>query len=341
MKKLTIPRLVSGGVITNYFCTSKCRHCLYNSGPEREKAYLEPTMAGEIFDRIRQMGCTSVHIGGGEPMLRTGKLAGVIETAREKRIGIAYVETNASWFKGMAPAVETLSAMRERGLTALLVSISPFHNEFIPFSRVKGVMRACRETGIRVFPWIEEFIHDLSALDTSRPHPIEEHIEKFGGHYPRRILKRYWLHPGGRALDFIRPLMPTRTLPQILEENAGNCSAELSDTTHFHIDLFGNYIPGLCSGLAAAMEVLGSPLPPERYPLMTALADSGIRGLYSLAREVAGFEPSQPEYLNKCDLCTDIRSFLVGGGLNDSEELRPEAFYFGWESHRVPRGCAG
>jgi len=35
--KLKIGRLASGGIITNYFCTSTCRHCLYNCSPRWEK----------------------------------------------------------------------------------------------------------------------------------------------------------------------------------------------------------------------------------------------------------------------------------------------------------------
>ena len=44
--------------------------------------------------------------------------------------------------------VAMLQDLRESGLSALLVSISPFHNEHIPLDKVTGVMRACEETGV-------------------------------------------------------------------------------------------------------------------------------------------------------------------------------------------------
>ena len=55
---------------------------------------------------------------------------------------------------------------------------------------------------------------------------------------------------GGRALKTLRPYLAKKSAEQILNDNAGNCAAELADTGHFHLDLFGDYIPGLCSGLA-------------------------------------------------------------------------------------------
>ena len=41
------------------------------------------------------MGCPSVHIGGGEPLLRPDKLQAVLEAASDCGVGIDYVETNS------------------------------------------------------------------------------------------------------------------------------------------------------------------------------------------------------------------------------------------------------
>lgn len=50
---MLINRLRSGGLITNYHCTSRCAHCLYNCGPNREKAYMSPEKAGENLSIIK------------------------------------------------------------------------------------------------------------------------------------------------------------------------------------------------------------------------------------------------------------------------------------------------
>ena len=150
-----INRLLSGGLIANYHCTSRCRHCLYNCGPHRSKEYITADWAEKSFRAMKSLGCESVHIGGGEPMLQPNALGVVLEAASRTGMGIDYVETNSSWYRDPTSAAETLARLKALGLRTLLISISPFHNEHIPFAKVAGVMRACRHAGIRVFPWHE------------------------------------------------------------------------------------------------------------------------------------------------------------------------------------------
>jgi len=327
MNDFTIKCLVSGGIITNYFCTSKCRHCLYNCSPGREKKYMEPAVAEELLHMIRTLGCRSVHVGGGEPLLRPEKLEAILEVARRVGISIQYVETNSSWFQDQESAQELCLKLRRKGLWTLLVSISPFHNEYIPYSKVQGVIRACIRTDMNVFPWINGFVRDLTAFDTSRPHSLEAMAEKFGQGYLLQVLQKYWVHMGGRALNTYRPVLSLRSPQEIIENSPGGCRRELSDTSHFHVDLFGNYIPGLCSGLSIAAKDLGRPLSPERYPILTILVHSGIKGIFELAQNEFAYTPALAGYINKCDLCTEIRTVFVNHGFGGLSELNPKEFY--------------
>ena len=137
-KGFVINRLQSGGVITNYFCTSSCGHCLYFCSPRWNKDYIEKGILKEIVEKIRGLGCSSIHIGGGEPFLNLSGLKMVVETCSSANVRIEYVETNSSWYKDMESACKILSSLKKRGLSVLLVSMSPFHNEHIPFFKVKG-----------------------------------------------------------------------------------------------------------------------------------------------------------------------------------------------------------
>lgn len=322
-----IKHLASGGMITNYFCTSKCRHCLYNCGPHREKNYIDRRTAEANLKTIRSLGCSSIHIGGGEPMLRPNALGEVLACAALTGISIAYVETNSSWYTDAESAAKILTMLRMKGLSSLLVSISPLHNEFIPFAKVAGVIAACRDVGINVFPWVNDFVKDLIRFDIQRTHAIETLEKTFGGDYLKNVLKRYWVHMGGRALETFRPLVKRRSLQRILHENPGGCARELLDTSHFHIDLFGNYIPGLCSGLAMATQDLGKPISEQQYPVLTTLFAQGVNGIYKLASHAYNFVPSRSEYINKCDLCTEIRMVMIKNQPEKWPELRPVKFY--------------
>ena len=105
-----------------------------------------------------------------------------------------------------------------------------------------------------------------------------------------------------------------------------NCSPQW-EKRYIDIDLFGKYIPGLCSGLSVSIEDLGKPLSDQTYPIITSLYRHGIRGLIKIADDSGGFSPQKDLYLNKCDLCTEVRSFLVQNNYNGSEELNPAEFY--------------
>ncbi len=327
MKEFAIRRLMSGGIITNYFCTSTCKHCLYNCSPQWEKRYISPQTAQKNLQTVLSLGCRSVHIGGGEPLLRPDGLAAVLKIADDLGLSVEYVETNSSWFKDIQSAKALLTRLRNQGLHTLLVSISPFHNEHIPFFKVNGVIEAARRAGVGIFPWVTDFISDLSQFDPRKTHSLAEFNDVFGQDYLLQVLQRYWIHMGGRSLETFRPLLGKKSFQQILGGNPGGCSVELSDTSHFHIDLFGNYIPGLCSGLSISIEDLGKPLSDETYPILTTLYHHGIRGLVKMAKDLVGFSPQKDLYINKCDLCTEVRTFLVQNDYSRSRELSPAEFY--------------
>ncbi len=329
MTILKIKSLVSGGVIVNYHCVSRCGHCLYNCGPHRGKNYLLAERAERIFQHVAALGCRSVHIGGGEPLLDPEGLAAVVNAARRTGMGIDYVETNSAWYTDKARAVEMLTDLRSVGLETLLVSISPFHNAQIPFARVRGVIDACREAGIQVFPWVNAFVRDLDRLGANETHAMSEFEAAFGPGYLARIPDRYWIHLGGRALETFRAVFPGHPVEHVLKNSPLSCARALGDTTHFHIDLEGRYIPGLCAGLALAMEDLDGSLPAAKYPLLERLMSTGIRGFFELAGQDFGYRPQRESYLNHCDLCTDIRQHLIR--LDDAvfPELAPAGFYSG------------
>ncbi|SMC22479.1 hypothetical protein SAMN02746041_01490 [Desulfacinum hydrothermale DSM 13146] len=325
---LTIGKLRSGGIITNYHCSSRCRHCLYCCSPSWPKDTMDRETARRAMETILRLGCASVHVGGGEPFLAPQKLLTVLRTAREVGMGVEYVETNASWFVCDQKGTEILHACAKAGLRTLLISISPFHAEFIPFCRVQNLMEACRKAGLHVFPWVDGFRPDLEQLDPHTTHDLQELVDLFGPDYLRRIPRRYWIHYGGRAALFFGRVFGRQSAQAVLDANDRPCS-ELADTNHFHVDLYGRYIPGLCSGLAVHMADLGRALSEDTYPLLCLLFRKGIRGLFQFAWETHGYRPSR-DYLNKCDLCLDIRRHLTLEAGTHYAELHPRTFYEQW-----------
>jgi hypothetical protein len=272
---------------------------------------------------VKDLGCHSLHIGGGEPFLDVEGLGKVLETAQAMRVCVEYVETNSSWYQDEAAACRTLNKLRKLGLTTLLVSMSPFHNEYIPFNKVKGVIAAARLAGISIFPWIREFYPEIDSFDDKVPHRLSEYQSMFGEDYVKTIPSRYWVHFGGRALTTFSSVFEPRELSSLL---TGTGCQELTDVSHFHFDLFGNYIPGLCSGLSIRMEDLGRPFSLEDYPILTTLFRSGIKGFLDFAVTQHSFKPSG-HYFSKCHLCFEIKRHLVLDRGYESIELQPKGHY--------------
>jgi hypothetical protein len=79
--------------------------------------------------------------------------------------------------------------------------------------------------------------------------------------------------------------------------------------------------------LSISIEDLGKPLSDETYPILTTLCRHGIRRLVKMAAEAFGYIPQKDLYINKCDLCTDVRTFLVQNDYSGSKELKPKEFY--------------
>jgi hypothetical protein len=68
----------------------------------------------------------------------------------------------------------------------------------------------------------------------------------------------------------------------ILSRGQRGCR-ELQDVTHFHLELFGKYISGLCSGLPIRRDDLGTAITAEKYPLLARLYETGLHGLFEVA----------------------------------------------------------
>lgn len=325
--ELNITRLVSGGIITNYSCSSKCAHCLYNCSPRRNKTYMDKGLAVKVFKSIRLLGCRSVHVGGGEPLLMPDGLFPVLDQAKAAGVGIDYVETNASWFSSAERARNILNELKERGVHTLLISISPFHNAHIPFEKVRRLIKSCQENEMNVFPWITDFINDITSMDESSKHSLEEYETLFGKDYLKSVSNRYWIHLGGRAISTFHRRLASKSVEEVLSDSSSNCSRELSDTSHFHIDLEGNYVTGLCVGLSIDYRDLGEPIDREKYQLLDLLFKGGIQRLFQYASDTFQFASQKQVYINKCDLCNEIRGFLISQKEIHFPELKPREYY--------------
>lgn len=326
---MTIPPLISGGIMLSYRCTNACRHCLYRCSPQQPDEWISLEMLEKVFKALsNEPRLHSLHIAGGEPTIRMDLVVDVIQMARKMAMPVIYVETNASWCRNPEKTREQMTRMRDAGLPAILVSVSMFHNEFVPFSSTRNCVETAREVfGARnVILYLPHMYDLLAGMPEEGTHTLEEFAEWARlDRNPEMIPRLYQVIPAGRAVEALRGCYT----PCSAEKFRGQaCRSQLLSTTHFHIDHNGDLFTGLCAGIVAGtVEDLHPRISAGTDPVFWRLCEEGPFGLMEMAMKEYGFRPRGNGYVSTCDLCFDVRRHLQAKG--EFRELRPAAFYQG------------
>ena len=324
---LTIPPLISGGIMLSYRCTSACRHCMYRCSPYKPDEWMTIEMAEQIFSSLKnEKYLESIHIGGGEPTMKWPFLLDFIRLAVKMNIRIEYMETNASWCKKREDTKKKMNELKEAGLKSLLVSVSMFHNEFVTFTCTRNCVEVARDVfgDENVITYLPHMYHMLAEMPDEGKHSVEDFCRQHGVKSDSTaMIKLYDIVPSGRAVTALRTCYQAKGSTTY---NGQNCSKELLSTTHFHIDHLGNLFTGCCAGIIPATQPNLHPLiTRETHPIFSILCSDGPFGLMETIGKEHKFNPKTKGYVSKCDLCLHIREHLAATG--KFSELRPAYFY--------------
>lgn len=323
----SIPPLVSGGLMLSYHCTNACRHCLYRCSPAQPDEWMTPDTARRIADALaREPDLHSLHLAGGEPTLRQDLLLDLIRLLTSRKLPLAYVETNASWCRDAETTLDGMTRMKDAGLRALLISVSMFHNEFVPFRFTRHAVETSRKVFGRggTLVYLPHVYDILARMPDDGTHTLNEFC-RFVGIEPDspRLTDLYDVIPGGRAPQALRKCYPSRPARMFSREA---CASNLFSTSHFHIDHHANIFTGCCAGIVpATADNFHPPISAKTHPAFSRLCEKGPFGLMELAVEEHDFKPRPDGYVSKCDLCFDVRRTLQASG--QFPELRPAAYY--------------
>jgi hypothetical protein len=287
---------------------------------------MSPDTAQRVFEALsKEHSLCSLHLAGGEATLEMDLLLRIIRQARKKGLPVDYLETNASWCADKAKTRERMLQLKEAGLSAILVSVSMFHNEFVPFRRTRTCVETAREVfGSHVILYFQHMYDMLSQMPDDGTHSLEEFCEwaKIPANSDM-VPGSYQVIPGGRAVTALRSCYTPHPAENFRQKT---CRSELLSTMHFHIDHNGDLFTGLCAGIAAAnVENLHPDITGDTHPVFCRLCEHGPYGLMEMAAEHHAFEPRGDGYVSKCDLCLDVRACLHETG--EYPELRPAGFY--------------
>jgi hypothetical protein len=317
------------GIILSYRCQCACKHCLYNCGPlwsdwMSREALREALLATRTWSHPLQ-----VHFTGGEPFLNFPLLLDGVLMA--SHLGVpCYVETNAGWCLRGQDVAQKLTALRDAGLGAVLISCSPFHAESIPLARtLLAIEKAAEVFGHqRVMTYMSHCVDQIRQFSVHETVPLGRYTERLGLPAARRLLwDGYSIIPAGRSGYHLGHLTAKRPASAFREQN---CRLEILHAHHSHFDLYGNYISWFCGGLSVGPwrelpRVLTDYEAGNFPPIIDTLIASGPYGLLQRASKLEGYQELPDGYAGKCHLCVDVRRHLADS--RDIPELQPRQFY--------------
>jgi len=307
--------------MVNYQCNAACRHCLYSCSPTRGQGYVGEQTAEEICRLLRRGGCSSVHIGGGEPFLDFEGLIVVVRKLKRAGIKLEYIETNAYWAADAADhnkAKENLKRLLNEGADCLCISIDPFHAEYVPYGAPLALADLCERTGMNYFLWKREFLNLLSRLESQKSHSRAEMEKLLSRQYISNTARLYGIGYGGRAVNIEKEFGNCYPIESLSSESSP-CRNLLS-TGHFHVDMESYFIPPRCTGIRIPLVEAVDGIPEGKYPAFRALYSGGVSALLRLALQ-HGFSPDKEGYPSGCNLCFHLRHFLAESSGNAFPEL--------------------
>ena len=271
-----------------------------------------------------------LHLAGGEPFLNFALTLRAVELSIEYNVPFQYIETNAYWCENDELTIYQLTQLRDSGLPSILISVSPFHNEFIPFERVNRAVSIAQQIygPYNVLIYTSYFYEQLKDYNPNDKIPFNRYLNTIGyENAAQSFVEHYGLIPCGRAaskLNFLYQRQPAEAFSN------NNCLAEFTNPEHIHIDPYGNYIASFCAGIslgdARKLGAIFEGIDIQERPILEILSASGVEGLLKLAQDQFNFHVSPEGYISKCHLCQDIRSHIVQ--ITDQfEELNPVEFY--------------
>ncbi len=330
-----------------YRCSARCAFCYVHGGPDAGGGEMSVAGALALWRGLDELAAAHgrtmrIHLAGGEPCLDWPRLRAILAGARASGLSpLEKLETNASWAVDDATTRARLAELAALGVTRLVVSSDVYHQEHVPFERVRRCVTLAREIlgpGRVLVRWWDFFQHPQELRDA----PAAERAAAWRATQAR--------HPDrltGRAARELAPRLPRQPVEAL---RGRHCAEGVLGSRHIHVDPGGHVFPGLCAGIVlgrvalpadapepgakgvAALPRTGaaraSPPPPpdavadvaaawarfasgwRAHPVVAAVVAGGSYALYERAREY-GYIASPEGYADKCHLCTEVRTFLL------------------------------
>jgi MoaA/NifB/PqqE/SkfB family radical SAM enzyme len=248
-----------------------------------------------------------VSFTGGEPFLFPDLLIELIEVASGFGLHTECV-TNCFWARSLGNALKILSRFREAGLTTINISTDDFHQEHLPFDRVRNCFNAAKDLGIKII--IMSAVNKSSTITADH---LGELLEDDNVHILQKGTSRSESTTALAVESGFLPIGSGTKIPEterVIENRPlkGACDVVLRDIS---IDPSGNVLPCCSAAGMAETAVIGHAKRSKlngiireagRHPFFKVLSAEGPKGLCKYLR----LNDTSKAYVNKCHLCYEL-----------------------------------
>jgi hypothetical protein len=293
------------GLLITERCDAGCAHCWFDCVPENGVTMRRNDAQDYIDKASRLPSIEWISITGGEPMLHPSLVEGLIAYASGHGLKTELV-TNCSWATTHDKSIGTLKRLRDAGLDALNISADDFHQDTIPFERVKYSYEAGKSLGIKMvlmttlkknsylkIKEVSRLLGDELASPRSTDISAYSAIGIESGFIPvgrGALIPRDEWYLGGGSLT-------------------GGCDAVLRD---IGVKPSGEVIPCCSASASLSGFVLGDL---KDWDLEEMLADVWDRDFFKVLKEKGpmGLLKIQPKgiFVDKCHLCSEVLRSLL------------------------------
>ncbi len=301
------------GLLLTYGCNARCAQCYVYSGP-RVGGRMPRDLAIRLWGDLDRLAAAHgmvmrIHLAGGEPFADWPHLLSIVRGARDAGLTpLEKIETNAFWASREGLVRSRLEQLDALGMQTLVVSSDIFHQQFVPFDRVRRCVEIARRVLGRGRVRVRWWDYYNNPVD---PRRLDERARRLAF---AESLRRHPERMTGRAADELADLMPLRPAKAFRHEH---CVAQVLRGRHVHVDPSGHVFPGVCSGIILGnvgrrrLDDLWRDLAQRwrEHPVVATVVAGGSYALMKLA-QAHGYRERPQGYASKCHLCHHVRAFL-------------------------------
>jgi len=285
------------GLLYTRTCPLACGHCISESSPQA-RGRMRPEQVRRYLPAIRQFS-ERVCFTGGEPLLFPSEILQLTAEAREIGLEVSVV-TGAGWVKTEAMARERVGELAAAGISRVVISWDPYHEEFAPRAHALALAQAACDAGI--------------AVDLRTVVPANRSLEDYQA--PFRKLPIHF------EMSMPVRLGSARSLPEADFRwwdgpPVGTCNVVLRPVIEPDGSVYACCGPGNFSRRSSPLALGNAEERPLEEilqraacdPILEAISLIGPHGLYRLLQEEGNdgsrIEPRR-RYSGVCELCLDI-----------------------------------